>query len=351
MHAIPMNFQTIQKVCLGVGLVGLVVSCLMTYKFGATMSQLHAVMLCLGTIIAAFIFPAKKFIHDMGFLKIAKNVGRVGVFFICLELFAHLGYTIGMRELSISEAGTQTVAYKIRQESVASEVANMDMWRKQLADLKARNKAHSEKNQGWLVSVDPVAMQSQLEAIDQQIANEAKRVRCGDKCEKLKTQKGQLASLIGNIKEENDLTTRIEATQRILDGKAEKAATIKSGFSSSKAQTDFFGKMWTLISSGDGTAAMNPDEVTTTVSGWIIGLFIAIGATALPTTAFYLAFFGVGVAAVAASKIDASRLTAIDAKMPGETKYTLKMEDMSDDIRDMLRGIKDTIATSGLKTA
>lgn len=292
MHSIPLNFQTIQRIFLVIGVVGLLVSCMMTYKFGSTMSWLHAVALCAATIVAAFIFPAKKFISDLGFTGAAKSLKVLGVFFICLELFSHLGYTIGMREKSTMEAGVQTAAYGLQQESVKSEVANMDMWRKQLADMKARNASHMERNQGWLVSVDPAAMEAQMAAMDQKIENEAKRVRCARKCEELKTQRGQLAALIGNIKEENDLTARIEATQRILDGKTQTAVAAKSGFSAARAQTDFVSQLYLIVSGTEAEQALNPDQTTLSVTGMLIGLFIAIGATALPTTAFYVAFFG-----------------------------------------------------------
>ena len=42
----------------------------------------------------------------------------------------------------------------------------------------------------------------------------------------------------------------------------------------------------------EAKAALNPDAVQLTVTQILIGFFIAMGATFLPTTAFYLAFFG-----------------------------------------------------------
>jgi hypothetical protein len=308
MHAMPLNFHTLQRIFFAIGCIALAVSCVMTYKFGATMSLAHAIGLVGVTICAAFIFPAKKFVEDLGSPKAAKWIGRVGIFFICVELFSHMGYTIGMREKSAQESGVQTAAYELRQEAVKSEVANIGMWRQQLADLKARNSKHLEKNQGWLVSVDPTAMQEAMAALDQKIENEANRKYCGSKCEKLKEQKAQLAALIANVKEENDLTARIEATQRLIDQKSEVAATADKGFSAAKAQTGFLSQIVLLAQGEEAEKALTPDNVTVTVMGIVIGFVIALAGTFLPTTAFYLAFFGQahGVATRAMTEVQAN---------------------------------------------
>jgi len=349
MHAMPLNFATLQRIFFAVGCIALAVSCVMTYKFGATMSLAHAVGLVGVTICAAFIFPAKKYVEDLGNPKAAKWVGRVGIFFICVELFSHMGYTIGMREMSAQQSGVQTAAYELRQKSVASEIANLDMWRQQLVDLKARNAKHMEKNQGWLVSVDPTAMEEAMTALDQQIENEAKRVRCGSKCEKLQKQKAELTALIANIKEENDLTARIEATQRIVDQKTETAATTDKGFSAAKAQTGFLSQIALLLQGEEAETALNPDGVTTTVMGIIIGFIIALAGTFLPTTAFYLAFFGQahGVATRAMTKVQADIEEVMEsARGTGRELITTVADKGRDIIRETVKvddGLRQSI--------
>lgn len=289
MH-VATDFRTIQKIFLGIGTVGLCSSLVMTWKFGHSISVVHGFGLAAVTLAAAFVFPARKFINELGIKSRWLTVA--GVFCIGLEFVGDLGYTFGMRDKQVVEAGAQNVAYSLVQKSVASETANLDMWRSQLADLKKRNADQASKNKGWLVTVDPIAMQSQLDAMDQKIANEAKRVRCAQKCEDLKTQRGQLAAMISSAKEENDLTSRIDATQRIIDEKTKTALGTNVGHSTTKAQSNAFARIGLLMTGNAATDSLNPDEISLTLADMFLGLLMAIGATALPTLCFYIAFFG-----------------------------------------------------------
>lgn len=293
MHAtIPANWNTLQRVFLGLGAVGLLVSCAMTYKFGSAMSWLHAVSLVTVTVMAAFIFPAKRFIEQMGVSRVARNVATIlGCFFVALEFYSHLGYTVGMRNKASLEATVQTAAYKNTQESLSDEKANLSMWRKQLEDLKSQKE--------WAPSVTADGLRAQLSAADKRIELEGKRGGCKSKCLRLMEEKGALESKIATAEKVDDLTKRIEATQRILDGKTEKAVSTKTGFSAAAAQTDWMGKIYLLATGTEAAEALNPDQVTLTVTDIVIGFFIALGATTLPTTAFYFAFFGVAPSAPA----------------------------------------------------
>ena len=80
-------------------------------------------------------------------------------------------------------------------------------------------------------------------------------------------------------------------TGRILDKKVDKAPETKIGHSTVKAQVDFVSKGYLLLTGDSAEKALTPDQVTMTVADWVIGFAIALGATFLPTTAFYIAFF------------------------------------------------------------
>lgn len=333
MHAMPLNFQTLQKVFLGVGVVGLIISCMMTYKFGATMSWLHAVALCLVTIAAAFIFPAQKLIQDMGLGGKGRAMKAAGIFFVCLELFSHLGYTIGMREKSTQEATVQTAAYKNTQEAVDSEKTNLAFWREQLKTLQDQN--------AWASTVTADGLRAQLATAEKRIADEGKRGGCKSKCLVLMDAKAALEGKIATAEKVDDLTKRIEATQRILDGKTDKAVASKAGFSAARAQTDFVSQLYLIALGTEAEKALNPDATTLSVTGILIGFFIAVGATALPTTAFYVAFFGVKgkLAPQPVSALDANvgKVTAsLLAKAPEKSNLTVNFKDLSDDIREAL---------------
>jgi len=351
MHAMPLNFQTLQKVFLGIGCVGLIISCLMTYKFGSTMSWLHAVALCLVTIAAAFIFPAQKLIQDMGLGGKGRAMKAAGVFFVCLELFSHLGYTIGMREKSTLEATVQTAAYQNTQDALASEKTNLAFWREQLKGLQEQN--------AWTATVTADGLRAQIATADTSIAQETKRGGCGPKCLDLMKNKADLEARIATVEKADDLAKRIEATQRILDGKTETAVAAKSGFSAARAQTDFVSQLYLIVTGSEAEKALNPDATTLSVTGILIGFFIAVGATALPTTAFYVAFFGVKGKAPQQAGLDVSKLTAIDANLGKVTvgkrfdeghHMTVNLQDVGEDLRralkDMANGARASLAVA-----
>lgn len=278
------SFATLQRIFLGVGAVGLCISSLMTFKFGISMSWLHAVALCLVTICAAFIFPFRAFVQRMGFTGAARSLAVLGTFFVGVELFSHLGYTIGTREDSSVHAVAQNAAYEAQQSAMIEEKTNLAMWREHLAKLQAEN--------AWVATVSADGLKAQVAAADLAIRQETARGGCGPKCLKLTQSKGELENRIALAEQASDLSKKIEATQRILDKKTEAAATAKVGFSPVKAQTDFVGQLWLLTTGTDGEKALSPDRVTLSVTQIIIGFFIALAATFLPTAAFYMAFFG-----------------------------------------------------------
>ncbi len=318
-NTVPANWNTLQRVFLALGAVGLLISCAMTFKFGYAMSWLHAVSLVTVTVMAAFIFPAKRYLQEFGATKAAKIIGIMGCFFVALEFYSHLGYTVGMRNKATQEATVQTVAYEQTQKSLASEEKQMDFWRQQLADLKEQN--------AWTATVTADGLKAQVAIADKRIADETNRGGCKSKCLRLMEEKAALEAKIATAEKVDDLSRRIEATQRILDGKTEKAVTTTKGFSAASAQTDWMGKIYLLATGTEAEQALNPDQITLTVTDIVIGFFIALGATTLPTTAFYFAFFGIkGREEQPAAINDAARQTMAALK-PTKTGDTfIKLE-------------------------
>lgn len=265
-----------------IGTLGLIVSTLMVFKFGYAMSILHAVSLALVSLAVAFIFPAIEFMKRAGQVWGARMLMIVGAGFFCLELFSHLGYTLGQRTHSTDAAVVQTVAYEARQEQLRSNRANLEMWRRQLADLKAAN--------AWAATVSADGLRAQLDAADEAIRQEERRGGCGPRCLALKQQKGNLENRIAVSEQVNDLSKRIAATQHLVDRYTEVAVETKTGFSPVKAQTDFVSQLYLLATTSEAEKALKPDSVTLTVSQILIGFMLALGMTVLSPAAFYIAF-------------------------------------------------------------
>lgn len=287
MHATPFGLADLQRVALGVGVVGLIASIAMVYQFGVTMSVIHAVTLCAVTVLAAFIFPLRKFFSDLGAPKMATHGLMVaGLFFCALEFFSHLGYTVGMRSKSAQEATVQSAKFELTTDSVASEKESLAMWRSQLKDMKQENP--------WVTTVTTDGLKAQLANL------EGDRIFARSKgcsnvtvpesrrfCDGLADVKDRLSKAAAM----NDLATRIEATQKVVDTKTAQAIETKPGHSMVKAQTNFIPILWNLAAGSDADAALNPGKVDLAVTDIVIGFLIALGGTLLPTVAFYLAFW------------------------------------------------------------
>jgi hypothetical protein len=287
MHAPVTDARQVQRIFLAVGAVGIVASVYMAWKFGSSISNAHGVALVTACIVAAFIFPARKLLNPG---KTGSAVLMVaGTFFVALEFMSHLGYTFGMRERQQVEASAQTNVHQIVNKSLKSEETNLALWRDQLSKLQAEN--------AWAATVNPDGLKSELDTLRNRIEEEKKGKRgrkagCGQECERLQNAANALEARIAIASKADDLSKRIEATQRVLDTKVNTATTTKTGHSTVKAQQDSFAQLLLLASGTDAEEALNPNEVAKNLADKFIGFLMAIGATALPSIAFYIAFFG-----------------------------------------------------------
>mgnify|MGYP003346955173 CR=1 FL=1 len=281
---IATDFATVKKIFLGIGASALGASVYMTWKFGYSISLAHAIALVSVTLAAAFVFPARKFIADLGFKGAARVVGLLGAFFVSSEFISDLGYTFGMRDKQVIEAGAQNASYAATHTALKSEQTNLDLWRKQLADLQAQN--------AWATTITADGLRAQLESAQKAIDLEAQRGGCKAKCLDRMKEKAQIEEKIAVAEQVTNLAKRIEATQRVIDSKTETAVNTKVGHSTTKAQSNAFAKVGLLLTGTDARDSLNPDEVSMTLADLFIGLMMAVGATALPTLCFYIAFFG-----------------------------------------------------------
>lgn len=279
------SFATLQKIFLALGFAALLVSCIMTGKFGYSMSSAHAFGLVLVTIMAAFIMPAIRFVKDAGVGKVGTHcLMALGVFFLSVEFFSDLGYTIGTREKSTVESHVQTAAYTAQRDRLSDQRASLAMWKKRLEDLTAQN--------AWSTSVSADGLRAQLAVYDKDIELETSRGGCKSKCRTIMAKKADVENKIATAEEVADLSKQIAATQRLVDSATDKAVATQDGFSPVVAQTSFVAQLYGIAAGDDAKSALNPDETRMTLTQILVGFFIALSVTALPATAFYFAFFG-----------------------------------------------------------
>lgn len=333
------GYSPIGKFWLTLGLAALIVDASISYQYGVSQTTLHGLGFALVAVFFALLPDAaySEFEH--------RRIGSgVAMGLLCVPLglvafYSHLGYGAGVRIGDIQQTGVQNTKFDDARVSLESDRTNLDLWRKQLAELKEQN--------GWAASVTADGLRAQLASADKAIELEGKRGGCKSKCLSLMEKKAELEGKIATTEQVADLSKRIEATQRIIDKKTADASKVEYKSSSVVNQTNVAAQVWKAFTGAKPEDAIKPDTVTTVFAN----LFIATGGSLAFMIMAPVGFFLAGRfrrREDEAKSLFASHQTA-DAPKSGS--LTVKMEDMSEDLRQALRAVKDTIASSGLKTA
>ena len=214
MHSF-LNEATVRKISGWCALVSLLFAMGMAFEYGRAMSYLHAGTLGLLAIAVPVAFVGADMLRAEGRKIAATMLIVAGTLMSIGEYMTHFGYTVGTRVGDAQQTTATNASYKSVQDNRASEAANLDMWKKQLAALMEQN--------AWAGSVKAEALRAQVALADKEVADETARGGCKAKCNLRMKEKADLEQRIGTIEQASDLTKRIEATQRILDKKVETA--------------------------------------------------------------------------------------------------------------------------------
>jgi hypothetical protein len=274
MHAPITDIHTLKRVCLWLGIAGLLVGCAMTFEFGRAMSYWHAISLCILSVAVALMWPFVDHLWRQNSRIAAVIIGVFASAFTLAEFGSHLGYTVGHRVRDSQETGVQNVTYQQAQDSLSSETENLKLWRDQLAKL--------QEQHAWAPTVSADGLRAKLASHDKAIQLETARGGCKGKCLTLMKAKADTEEKIAIAEQASDLKKRIEATQRILDRKGDTARATE--FKSSKLvnQTAFAAQLW--------TANINPDGESKEWTNIGIGFLISLVTTFLPAIMLFIAF-------------------------------------------------------------
>ena len=265
------------KLWLYVGLFTLLFAMGMATEYGASVSTLHAGFLACLSIVTAFGPHAAHSVWEDG-----KKLAAIAIV-VCLpmlfimEFQSHAAYTAGLRGTNMAEASVQNTKYEGAQEATREDKGNLEMWKRQLATLLEAN--------AWAATVKADALRDQVTLAEKEIADETARGGCKTKCNARMKDKADLMERIGKIEQAADLSKRIEATQRILDGKREKAAAVEYKPSTVDLQNKFLSKVVAMVGSGK----LKASEFQTEGAEQFVNLSMAITATGLPALALFIA--------------------------------------------------------------
>lgn len=273
------------------GLVTLVAAAAMSFLFGWQVSAMHALFLACLSVITAFGPEAAYRMFDTGKRRVGFAIAAICVPLFAIELYSHAGYTAGLRGLNVSEARVQNTRYDHAQAAAKDDSANVSMWREQKAKLEAEREALITAKP-WAATVTAAGLRAELPAIDEAIRQEAGRVRCAGKCLALQQKKAEIEARIGSIEALDgvrasiaDLDKRLEATQRILDGKRVAAAKVEHKSSAVSHQNAFLSRAAAMVHDG----SLTPSEMVEEVAQQSVAMSMAVAGTFLPAFALFVA--------------------------------------------------------------
>lgn len=255
-----------------VGAALTVVSMLLTAAFGwslgsnVVMSALLAFGLSCATFGSAYIWP---FIVDAFGRKAWGTFALLvpfGLLFTGTDLTTNFGTMSWQQTSDIERATADNVKYDDGRAKIEDNRANLAMWRKRLDDLKAAKP--------WVAEVTATGMRDQLPAMDEAIRQETKRGGCGPKCLALTKERASVAERIADAETRDDLASKIEATQRVVDAARADAKKAQRSESAALLQNTSLASVFTL--------SLSPSEAAQhwTAKGvaWIVAGFFALGA-------------------------------------------------------------------------
>ena len=265
-----------------VGIIVLVVAAAMSFDFGYSVSWKHAAFLACLTFVAAFGPEAAYKAINEGKFVAGAAIAMICAPLLVIEFYSHGGYTAGLRGHNLSEARVQNTKYDGAQEASKEDKANLELWKKQLATLMEQD--------AWTATIKADGLRSELATLKDRIELEKKGQRgrkagCGKECESLQNQANALSVKITKVEQREDLSARIEATQRILDGKREVAAKTEFKSSAVAHQNAALAKWVSMI----GFGSLKPSEMVEESAEQSANFMMALAGTGLPAFALFIA--------------------------------------------------------------
>lgn len=275
------GYTSIGKFWLTLGIAALVVDAAISYQYGVTLTRLHGFGFALVAIFFALLPDAAY--SEIEHRRIGSGIAMAA---LCVPLgmvafYSHLGYGAGVRLGDMQQTGVHNAKFEDTRESLKSDRTNIDLWRKQLAELLEQN--------AWAASVKADALRSQVETADKAIELETKRGGCKSKCEAKMRERDAINERIGKIEQVEDLNKRIEATQRIIDGKTKEANAATYESSSVVNQNNVAAQLFLAFTGAAPESAINPDNVTASFTNIVIAGGGSLAFMIMAPVGFFLA--------------------------------------------------------------
>jgi hypothetical protein len=282
LHALFGDLKPAGHFWLYVGAGTLACAAAMCLAYGWEISLKHAVFLFCISLIAAFLPHAA---HDQFEDRRYGSSAWLALLFIPLALIefqSHAGYTAGLRGSNIETAQVQNSRYDGAQDQAKDNAALLASFKRQLEKFRSENE--------WATTASADGLRQQVVVLDKKVENEAARKGCKTKCEALMKERADLQERIAKVEEGNALVAKIEAMQKVVDGKRTAAAAVEHKSSAVDHQQKFLTKVANFAYFGTFTPSdAQKAELVAEGTTQAINIAMAAAATGAPALCFFIA--------------------------------------------------------------
>jgi hypothetical protein len=259
------------------GLASLAAAAGMSFMVGWNMTALHAIFLCCVSFVTAFLPEASYKAWGEGKRGVAVILAILAVPLFAVEFGQHAAYTAGIRGHDLATTKVQNIKYDDGRADVEEAKKTLVMFEARLAELQKAN--------GWSTTVTADALRAKLESLNLAIKLEAERKGCKAKCLERTKERDEVASRIAVLERVDDVTTKIEATKKVIASAREKASTIEHKSSQTEHMNAFLSKAAAFLGKGE----LKPDAYTEEGTQLSANLMVALAGTGLPALALFIA--------------------------------------------------------------
>lgn len=227
----------LRRIALIAGTMLAVTSMALSLEYGLQVHLGFAMACVTVSFLASYVLPM---LWEVS--KVSPMTARVGIAVAAMIIGGDIvqnASTLGVHRVTdVQTATVQQTRFDDARAKVTENRENLAMWKAQLAKLTSEN--------AWSATVKADGLRAQLDAASLAIEQESKRGGCGPRCLSLTREKGDLENRIATVELREDLTKRIEATQRLVDGYREAAANTEAGSSAIATQNLKLASIMTL---------------------------------------------------------------------------------------------------------
>lgn len=217
------------------GVVFMIYDTWLSGRFGWTISADLAGIFAAISIASGLLLVIAAYFWVTGHTKVGKVIAAAWVPVFLFNVFSNMGVATAHRMTDIQLASLQQSKKSMADNKVKENKALLAKWNGDLAKLKEQH--------GWAGTVSADGLKKQVASLETAAAAEAKLGGCGQKCRAIQNQISEINGRIAIAEQSGDLTKRIDALQRVVDGYRDDAAKTDPGVSQAQNQATFFAKL------------------------------------------------------------------------------------------------------------